>query len=228
MKKFLSVCLLMLIILFSVSCEAKPEQITVTGKIIQASGVSVDVDFNIPVISGMKDKNLQDKLNAQFMRKAENLEQEIEAAAQEYWEETKIDQQEQPRFGAVIDYNTAYNNKGLLSINVKYYRYTGGAHGSTIMETLNLDVENGKILQINDFFKPGENAQEIALQEIHNQIDKNEDMYFHDVVEVLDSLPEDQPFYINGEHIVVYFQQYEIAPYAVGIPEFKVPVTAMP
>jgi len=35
---------------------------------------------------------------------------------------------------------------------------------------------------------------------------------------------EDQDYYLQDGALVVVFQQYEIAPYAAGIPEFKIPL----
>ena len=34
---------------------------------------------------------------------------------------------------------------------------------------------------------------------------------------------ENQAYYLNRDGIIVYFQQYEIAPYSSGIREFKIP-----
>ena len=36
------------------------------------------------------------------------------------------------------------------------------------------------------------------------------------------SIEDKQKFYIQDDNIVVYFDLYDIAPYAAGIPEFKI------
>jgi hypothetical protein len=41
-------------------------------------------------------------------------------------------------------------------------------------------------------------------------------------------ITDEQPFYIGDGQIVVYFAQYEIAPYAAGMSEFAIPVSVMP
>ncbi|MFR3751201.1 MAG: RsiV family protein [Enterocloster sp.] len=33
-------------------------------------------------------------------------------------------------------------------------------------------------------------------------------------------------FFLRPGYIVIYYQQYEIAPYATGIPEFSIPIPA--
>ncbi|MFA7078597.1 MAG: RsiV family protein [Syntrophomonas sp.] len=38
-------------------------------------------------------------------------------------------------------------------------------------------------------------------------------------------MAENQSYYIQNGVLVVYFSQYEIAPYAAGIPEFKIPLS---
>jgi len=37
----------------------------------------------------------------------------------------------------------------------------------------------------------------------------------------------EQNYYLDGENLFIYFNQYEIAPYAAGIREFKIPRTLL-
>ena len=41
------------------------------------------------------------------------------------------------------------------------------------------------------------------------------------------TIDDNQPFYLTDGGLVVYFGQYEIAPYYVGIPEFKIPFSRL-
>ncbi|MBF7084764.1 DUF3298 domain-containing protein, partial [Desulfallas sp. Bu1-1] len=38
------------------------------------------------------------------------------------------------------------------------------------------------------------------------------------------SISENHPYYIKDNYIVLCFGAYEIAPYAAGMPEFKIPI----
>ena len=58
--------------------------------------------------------------------------------------------------------------------------------------------------------------------EIENQIkqpDKQEDQ---DKVYDFYGIKDNQKFYLDDSKIVIYFDLYEIAPYAAGIPEFPI------
>ncbi|GBF34796.1 hypothetical protein DCCM_3916 [Desulfocucumis palustris] len=188
---------------------------------VQEKSEAIEVSLQIPVISGLRDTSLQTELNDTFAQKALELKKNLEAQARE-------DQKNQGElfhtYSVVTSFTVPYNKNGLLSINVEYGTYTGGAHGMTYRETLNIDTESGKKLQIGDFFKPDENYRMLVTQEIKKQIEANRDMYFPDALDTLKPIEQDQPFYIGGDdHIVVYYGLYEIAPFAAGMPEFKIP-----
>jgi len=92
------------------------------------------------------------------------------------------------------------------------------------MVTHNINLETGSELILKDMFKEGSNYKDIIKSQIVNQIKSTPDTYFEDAVEVINEFKDEQPFYIQDGNIVVYYGQYEIAPYASGIREFKIPV----
>lgn len=201
------------------------EQVKVTWNKVQSSTEEMEIDLNIPVISGLKDADLEKKINQQLETKALEFKEEIEKNLEEV-----INEYEHITFpySAVTDFETVYNKNGLLSIKIYYYSFTGGAHGFTFLETINVDTEKGKILEIKDFFKANENYQELIINEIKNKIAANPENYFPEAIDQITSIPEDQLFSITDQAIVLYYGLYELAPYAAGIQEFAIPVTALP
>ncbi|MPM36569.1 hypothetical protein SDC9_83168 [bioreactor metagenome] len=65
--------------------------------------------------------------------------------------------------------------------------------------------------------------KEIIDKEIENQI-KELGKKEKDLDKVYDfyGIKENQKFYLEDEKIVIYFDLYDIAPYAAGIPEFPI------
>ena len=118
----------------------------------------------------------------------------------------------------------AYNQDGLLSITVDYYQFDGGAHGGTDRRPYNYDLTTGQELALQDLFKQGVKYMEIINREIRKQIAANpEGGYFTQPDMEFKTIADNQPFYLTDGGLVVYFGQYEIAPYAAGIPEFRLP-----
>lgn len=64
------------------------------------------------------------------------------------------------------------------------------------------------------------------LSEINTQIQTEPDFYFENAGELAEKTFRADRFYCTPEGIVIYYQQYDIAPYASGIPEFLIPYSA--
>ncbi len=74
-----------------------------------------------------------------------------------------------------------------------------------------LDVKD-----VNDIFKVIEN--EIAVRQ-----KENPGTYFDDYANLIRGNFDMNAFYLKPCGVVIYYQQYDIAPYASGIPEFFFP-----
>lgn len=111
----------------------------------------------------------------------------------------------------------------LLSFYIDYYQFTGGAHGLTTRRAYTLDVKNGNKLKIKNLFKNGYDYKSFIDKEIKKQVDANKEKYFEGL-EGFNGINDEVKFYIKGDNLVIYYGQYEIAPYASGIPEFNIPI----
>lgn len=108
-----------------------------------------------------------------------------------------------------------YNFKNYLSIVVDYARYTGGAHGITLRKAYNFDLQKGIQLKLSDLIN--NNTRRQIIEKINTEIENNRQKYFGEKIKYLSQ----EQFYLSDEGLIIFFQQYEIAPFASGIPEFK-------
>lgn len=199
------------------------------------SGDNLEVNLKIPVITGMTDTGVQSALNALFGKSVSDEEKAITEQVEEYLEEATKSDFPLRTFQLYSDYKVTYNRNGLLSVTCEIYEYTGGAHGMTFRNSYNIDLDTGRELALKDLFKEGAGYKDIINREIERQIAADPDKYFMDVEWGFKTISDNQAFYIvdaegsvssvDYQDLVVYFGLYEIAPYASGIPEFKIPFT---
>jgi len=112
------------------------------------------------------------------------------------------------------------NQRGILSLNLIVYSFTGGAHGMTIIKSMTFDTTTGKQYTLNDLFKKGSNYEEKLSSIIGEDIKK----WGIQLLGKFDGIRGDQDFYIADTSIIIYFQLYEITPYVWGFPYFPIPI----
>lgn len=77
-------------------------------------------------------------------------------------------------------------------------------------------------MKLEDIFKKDFLYKDVINNEISRQIKKDPDRYFTGK-DGFNGINENQNFYIKNKKLVIYFELYEIAPYASGISEFVIP-----
>lgn len=130
-------------------------------------------------------------------------------------------------FGAFLNYTVTYNENCVLSFFYDTYTYTGGAHGSTIRKSNTFNLKTGKEIPLSAFFNSQTNYRAKVLQNIIILAEQNEvanpGIYFDDYKSLIKKYFNENSFYLTPNGIVVYYGQYEIAPYSTGIVEFLIP-----
>ncbi|NME35183.1 MULTISPECIES: DUF3298 and DUF4163 domain-containing protein [Fusobacterium] len=117
------------------------------------------------------------------------------------------------------------NNFGITSTLVMNYFYTGGAHGTTGLTSYNINSETGKNLAFNDIFSKGAKKyfeQEIIKKiesELRKPLEKRDVNYFGEKTMRAVDL-DNAVLFFRGNEFVIRYQQYAIAPYSEGTPEF--------
>lgn len=86
---------------------------------------------------------------------------------------------------------------------------------------------NGKFLKLDDLFKDGEDYKGTINKEIEKEVKKLEKEQNAEGVYDFKGIKDNQKFYISNDNLIIFFDLYEIAPYAAGIPEFTINVNLL-
>lgn len=221
MKKWrVFIIFLFILLIISISVTAIQDNVVVMPKKFNKSNELVIVDLTIPQISGMGNKEKERLINQNFEKEANDSYETVEKQAKEDYEQSKKYNIPFTNYEANYSYLISYNKNGVLSIPVDISSYTGGAHGMTVRKSNNFDIHTGQKLLLKDLFNERYNYKVIFDDIINAEINKNKDNYFEGSFK---GIKEDSDYFLNNKGIVVYFQLYEIAPYAAGMPEFLIP-----
>lgn len=142
--------------------------------------------------------------------------------AQSFLEDFELDKS---NFIADASFEVKKNISNTISLLVKYYKYSGGAHGYYEYVPYNIDLRSGNNLTLKEIFRQDVDYKALINNEINNQIKelakKEENV---DKIYEFYGIKENQKFYLEDGRLVIYFDLYDIAPYAAGIPEFPIPI----
>lgn len=131
-------------------------------------------------------------------------------------------------YEALSAYTVPYQQNDLLSLFYDHYTYTGGAHGSTVRVSDTWKLKDGCRVSLYQLSGDPAGTRKVILDRINDQIaaqiKTGEGMYFDDYVKLTAENFRPENFYLTPEGLVIYYQQYDIAPYASGIPEFTLPL----
>ena len=166
--------------------------------------------------------NINNEICEEVMAFKNNIKKQAIAYEKMYTENLSKSNEEyiKYQYEVYINDEVTYDRNNIMSIAITKYQFTGGAHGMTYLDTYNYNLLNGDRLTLENMFKPGVDYKEIVNKFITEEINDNSEEYFKGD-ERFKGIGENQPFYIDEDGIVVYFGLYEIAPYYVGMPKFK-------
>ncbi|MDF2821033.1 MAG: hypothetical protein K0R15_1474 [Clostridiales bacterium] len=128
-------------------------------------------------------------------------------------------------YDAVMKYTVTLNETCLLSTYFDQYQYAGGAHGSTLRSSSNWNLNTGAEITLKDLFDDMDNYTQFVIKQIislaDQQMSLEEPIYFEDYKTLILKNFNPKSFYITPTGLTIYYQQYEVAPYAGGIREFN-------
>ena len=177
------------------------------AKVLSRSMKKDRLDVTYPVIEGLDDLRVQNYINSVLLSITNQLIKELG-----YYEN--------PDMEITGKYYVRTNDRGLLSISIEMYGFGGGAHGFTILKSVTFDLKTGKIYSLRDFFAKDIDYVKFITEIVKKQIVEKEIPVIVDFT----SIDPDQDYYIENNNLVVYFQLYELAPYAWGFPTFEIPM----
>lgn len=122
----------------------------------------------------------------------------------------------------------SYENDKFVTLNVQEYQYLGGAHGSTQCYGLTFRKSDGRRMGLNTL---GKNVDDEEWSDMKKQglmdyfevkTDSDLQSMLLDTEIYLIKMPVTEPYFSEKGMEFVY-QQYEIAPYAAGMPCYTIP-----
>jgi hypothetical protein len=165
------------------------------------------LELYYPVIYGLKNSEVQRKINYDILTTVQQL-----MIQQGFYEN--------PLTTITGTFELKSNEKGVLSVTIENYAYSGGAHGLTILKGLTFDVKTGKKYSLNELFKPNSNYTTILSEEVKQQI-KERDML---LLSEFKGISPQQDYYIADKALVLFFQLYDLTAYVFGFPYFPISV----
>ncbi|OGO91427.1 MAG: hypothetical protein A2Y17_04565 [Clostridiales bacterium GWF2_38_85] len=126
-------------------------------------------------------------------------------------------------FEAMWVYTITYKAACIISMYSDKYEFFGGAHGTTVRGSQTWNAEKGSQLHLNQLYCCNNNYKKYILNLIYNKAELTPSEYFEDYPKLIVNTFDENSFYCTPMELVVYYQQYDIAPYAGGIREFKLP-----
>ncbi|WP_019910060.1 WG repeat-containing protein [Paenibacillus sp. HW567] len=126
-------------------------------------------------------------------------------------------------FSYTGDFSVSFFRKILLVLELNGYRFPfGAAHGMPTKIYTHINLKNGKFYKLGDLFKPGSRYVQKLSEIVGKQI-ATDPQYSYVFPDSYKGITADQPFFVDGEALYLYFAPYEIAPYSAGFPTFRIP-----
>lgn len=179
----------------------------IVEKRIEQNGINIVY----PQVTGLTDTEVQERINRAIEDGVQGL-----IAEQRQWPDTSgLNIQEM-----IGTYKIGVNKNGILSVRLENYMYPEhAAHGTTMVKSVTVDLETGKVYTLGNLFQRGTDFIMILNQMIRQQF-KERDL---PMINEFRGITVNQDYYLTPKNLVIYFQAYEYTPGYVGIPEFEIP-----
>lgn len=127
-------------------------------------------------------------------------------------------------YEVIQNYTVTYHTDCFLSLYYDQYIYTGGAHGTTTRHSNTWKKKDGTQMSLCEYFPTVSDFKKDLIRFINCEIDQSKDTsnYFKDYRQLLPETFNERNYYLTPNGIIIYFQQYDIAPYSSGILEFLI------
>jgi hypothetical protein len=192
---------------------------------------SVLVEVNIPKADG--ESNISAQINSTIENHIANMlnfsedvsdtislknaitkfEKEYEAFKSDFQESSLV-------WEAMFDGEVTYHSPLVITIAINSYLNTGGAHGNLNISLFNFDTSTGKLLSNDKLISNHISFSDIAKKHFKEHTNTQEefgDYFFGEAFH----LPANIGY--NKEGVLLFYNVYEIASYAIGVTEFTIP-----
>ncbi|MDO5665244.1 MAG: DUF3298 domain-containing protein [Bacteroidia bacterium] len=146
-----------------------------------------------------------------------------------YDEKNRLPKDETPMWYWYYMYHTnkiIFENDSLLSYAIEYSDYTGGAHGSHRITYINIDLDELVTVSEEDIFIPNykKKLTDIIISQLMDQHNVTApDSLINIGFFNLDEVFPNNNFWLSDKGIHYSYNQYEIAPYSMGVIDVDIP-----
>lgn len=171
------------------------------------------VTVKIPHVVNVKDDKVKKVINKLITQAIDDFTNEFKEFDKEPNTEHKLI--------ADITFQNYYSDDKIISFSINATQIMADSYLQKKFYTV--DLKTGEVYNIEHFL--GSDYQNIVKKSVQQQIAENKEkypnlMYFDEAVNNL-KITNEQPFYINKDNqVVVVFNQFEIAPGYMSLPEF--------
>ncbi len=205
-------------------------------------GIKLNESINIPNVKKQekikynilekKETNERYRIQAFYpATKYDDLNYEIELVINQYIEDFKsqiinLDTEK------IYDFNLTfecYQTKQFISFVFNITEDFGCLHPENYIYTINFNEKNCKILLLEDLIYKNENLLEFLSEYCYNDIINRDGIKNSNIENYVKSgtnavMENFRLFSINDENITVYFNEYQVVPYYLGIQQVKIPL----
>ncbi|SIT84497.1 DUF3298 and DUF4163 domain-containing protein [Edaphobacillus lindanitolerans] len=182
--------------------------VTIVSHPIRLSRPKVDVVY--PQVTGLANPSAQTRINRTIITTLTELMKELG-----YGNDNLVEMSGY--------YEMKTNERGILSLLLVVYSFTGGAHGLTLAKGLTFDVHTGRMFRLKDLFAPGTDYTALLSAKVEELIKE----WNLDLLEPFKGISPEQDFYIADHSLTLFFQLYEITAYVYGFPYFPIPLRSL-
>lgn len=120
-----------------------------------------------------------------------------------------------------------YNDSCTISLYYDEYVYMGGAHGTTFRTSDTWNIQDASYIRLEDIVeldhREFDYIRHLIGDRVKQLVGSDDFVYFENFEENIFCNFYNENFYLVPEGLKIYYQQYDIAPYPAGIPEFLIP-----
>lgn len=204
----------------AVSSEAKANTFSVKTINKSTTESNIKIETAIPVFSGF---TACDTLNSKINK---TVSDEIKT------QKKNVDDLNSPNLKGLAYHSTyAYHiNGNILSVWLTIYENNAGVHGNTYIHAFNMNTKSGEFYNTPySMFQGQSAAKSEIINDVIAQFKKTVPAgdLMNQAIQQIKDANGNFKFYIENKNLVIYFDEYEIMPYAYGRPTLKLPLSSL-
>lgn len=201
------------------------QQLSAETEIIKEEGEDIKyiLDVNFPKIVGMNNEAMESRTN-------QDIKDYVLEFIKNFKEGTgKMELFGEMKHGFYSDYAVLLLTNTLLSIRFTNSEYfSGAAHPNSLTQVFNYDITDGELIELTDFFKPESNYLEVISEFAENELlekFKEENELLKEMIKSGTAAKAEnyEKVGISEDGLIIIFDPYQVAPYALGPQEVKIP-----